>query len=101
MDERPHIACCQFADDDTLTTDAAVFDCDQCPVRWQLEDLAAENVEAWVMFTRLSSRFLIDAHLIGDAFRHLTAGRDAEDILDILERLEVIYDILQPPPAPK
>lgn len=80
-----------------LATDPEAFDCDGCAVREALDGLNAENAEAWEMFHRLASRFLVDAQLISTAFQQLMVGRDAADVLDVLERLEVIYDIVQPP----
>jgi hypothetical protein len=55
------------------------------------------NREAWALFGRLDSRFARDYQLTADLFRGLVAGWPAEDIVEALERLTVMYDVLVPP----
>jgi len=87
-----------FCDDETLETDPEQFECSTCEVRQQLDGLSSENAEAWQLYQRLLSRFLVDLLLVPDMFRHLTADWTHEQIVDRLERLMVMYDILSPPP---
>lgn len=83
-----------------LESDPGAYDCDTCQVRTALDALSEENAEAWTLFHRLASRFLVDTHLVAEAFRLLTIDWASSDVLDLIERLNVLYDILLPPPTP-
>lgn len=93
------MTCCEHVDDEDLRREPELYDCDTCLVRIAVEELAPENGEAWNMFHHLAQRFLVDTHLTAKAFEALTADWDAERILDLLERLGIIYDIVMPPPS--
>lgn len=98
VDERPLLACCQFVDQDVLDTDPTEFDCDTCPVRERQADLWPENVAAWRLYHQLITRFLVDGQMLGTVFDRLTRELDVESFSDTLDRLAVMYDVLQPPP---
>lgn len=59
--------------------------------------LWAENVEAWSVFQRLAQRFVVDTHLGPSVFAAVTDGTDPDEIVELVERLGVIYDIVAPP----
>jgi hypothetical protein len=98
-DERPGTACCQFVDQDVLDTDPDEFDCDTCVVRDRQADLWPENADAWRLYHQLVTRFLVDGQLLPVALTRLTADMTLEAFTDALDRLAVIYDVLQPPKA--
>jgi hypothetical protein len=81
-----------------LATEADQFDCEECPIADALDGLMPENASAWRIFHRLASRFLVDTHLTQAIFERLTAGWHEERVLDLAERLELIYSLLCPPP---
>ncbi len=83
-----------------LETDGDQFNCETCPVACQQATLDAANVEAWGLYHRMGNRFAVDFHLTADLFRGLVAGWPAEDVVDVLERLSVMYDTLSPPAPP-
>lgn len=98
MDELQHTPCCQFADDDTIATDAAAFDCGACPVMEALEGLDPENRRAWNLMHTIASRFLADTHAVPLVLSRLTADDDPETLADLMTRLSIIYDVTCPPP---
>lgn len=63
----------------------------------QQASLDRANGEAWGLFGRLQNRFAVDYRLMPDLFRAHIAGWPAEDVVDVLERLTIIYDVLCPP----
>ncbi len=66
----------------------------------QQATLDRANVEAWGLYHRLHSRFAVDFSLTTDLFRALVDGWSADDVADVIERLTVMYDVLEPP-APR
>jgi hypothetical protein len=93
------VSCCQVASDDEIETDPAVFDCDTCPVAQALGDLWPENAQAWDLFKRLATRFVVDAGLAASVFQRLTEDLDVDEMQELVERLTVIYDLVMPAPA--
>jgi hypothetical protein len=63
-----------------------------------LASLDADNADAWAVYGQLCSRFAVDFNLAPALLRHLTEGRAADDVLDLVDRLAVMYDVLSPPP---
>jgi hypothetical protein len=63
-----------------------------------LASLDADNADAWSVYGQLCSRFAVDFHLAPALLRHLTEGRAVDDVLDLVDRLAVMYDVLSPPP---
>jgi hypothetical protein len=101
VDERSQHACCLFATDEELESDAELFDCDDCPVREALEGLWPENAEAWRVFRQIATQFTVDLHAGNEVLRRLTGGLDDEAFGALLDRLSLIYTLLYPPPAAK
>jgi len=95
-DEKDSHTCCLFATDEEL--EEPVFDCDTCPVRQALDGLRPENEQAWRLFHRLGSRFVVDFGVGAEAFKRLTADVPDDEVPDLLQRLALIYDGLYPPP---
>lgn len=73
-----------------------LFDCQKCPVADALEGLEDDNAEAWRMFQRLAGRFVVEMHLSPEVFRCYTAERSERELDDLLDRLELIYDVVMP-----
>lgn len=93
--------CCQTATDDLLRTEPEAFDCATCERRQRIEALDEENREAWLLWTRLGSRFIKDYGLGAWACERAFAGMDPDDVDDRLARLSVIYNTVQPPTTPE
>ncbi len=80
-----------------METDPEQFDCTVCPLAAAQAALWPENVEAWSLFERVSRRFVHEFKLGPDVMQHSLAGRDSDDVLDMVDRLTIIYDVLAPP----
>lgn len=89
-------ACCQLADAETVETDPEQFDCDTCAVRAAVDALDDANAEAWAVFHRVYTRFIVDWHLVTERLRLETAGWSPQAVLDLFDRLAIIYDELAP-----
>lgn len=59
--------------------------------------LWTENQEAWIVFQRLAQRFVVDTGLSVPVFEAITDGSEPDAIVDLVERLGVMYDIVAPP----
>lgn len=59
--------------------------------------LDQDNLEAWHIYGRLAGRLVRECGLAPDLFRRLVEHWSTRDVLDLLERLTVMHDILQPP----
>lgn len=80
-----------------METDHAAFDCETCPVACQQATLDTANTEAWGLYRRLHNRFALDMHVMADLFRALVSGWPPEDIVDALERMDVMHGVFHPP----
>lgn len=89
--------CCLFTDDATIESDLEQFDCETCGLRAQLVALDEENQEAWQMYRRLARRILGDLDARAVALDRLTRGWPAARFEAMVDRLNVIHDVLQPP----
>jgi hypothetical protein len=87
-----------LVDQEVLDTDAEHFDCATCPVAEAQSTLDRENVEAWQLYGRVCTRFAVDVGLVGDVLRAHVEGWPAADVVDLMERFAVLYDVLSPPP---
>ncbi len=96
MDERPNAACCLFADDEEVATDPEAYDCATCSVREAIATLWPENQEAWTLYRRTMTRFAHDMHLSELLLKRLTKDLDDEALTDLMTRLAIIYDELNP-----
>lgn len=95
-DERKHLTCCQFADQEALEHESDAFDCATCQVMAQLDGLDADNRRAWDLSHVVLTRFAGDARGVGLWVDRLTADLDEDDFADMLRRLSTIYDALVP-----
>ncbi len=86
-----------MVDADVLETDGEQFDCSTCALAAAQAGLRPENAEAWRVYGQIARRFIVDAGLGSHVMTHCLAGRDAEDALDLMDRLALIYDELVPP----
>lgn len=84
-----------------LDTDGEHFDCETCEVADALASLDADNADAWRVYGQCLSRFAVDLGLVPVQFKALVSGRSDADVVDLMERLAVIYDVLSPPPPPR
>lgn len=75
------------------------FDCARCEHGIREEDLWAVNARALQIYRRLCGRTTVDLGLAGWLFEALTDGWSTTDVVDLVERLEVIREILDPPKA--
>jgi len=96
QDDRQHYACCQFADQEALEHEAESFDCEHCPVAEHLESLDTDNRRAWDLAHTLGQRFLVDNHALGPVLVSVMDGMDLDDRIDLVRRLNLIYDVLVP-----
>jgi hypothetical protein len=94
--EKPQLACCLFADDEEIETDAHEFDCETCPVRERLDGLWPENRAAWTLYQSLMSRFTYDCGVIGPLLQSILDPLEPEDRLTLTKRLAIIYQELIP-----
>lgn len=65
----------------------------------RLVDLDPENHRAWMQYRRLCNRFANDLQAGSVMLQRFTEDLDAEAFADHMDRLLVIYDVLQPPKA--
>ena len=98
VDARPQLPCCRFADADTLRDEPELFQCDTCPVSLAIDGLERDNAEAWDVYRRLASRFVREAGIGGRVFDGIVDGWDGDDIEELVTRLDIIHDVLAPPP---
>jgi hypothetical protein len=62
-----------------------------------LATLDPPSAEAWEIYGRLGSRFAVDFGLVPDVLRRLVAEWSDDDVLDLVDRLAVMYDTFSPP----
>jgi hypothetical protein len=62
-----------------------------------VDRLDRANREAWGLYNRVASRFCHEWGLMAFRLTQETAGWDATDVVDLLDRLDLIFDALQPP----
>ena len=99
MDQRQHVACCQFADDEALEHESENFDCESCPVTAHLAGMDVDNRRAWDLSHLVLTRFAHDSHGVAAFVVRLTPDLDEDDFADLLRRMTLIYDVLAPPRA--
>jgi hypothetical protein len=89
--------CCEAADEEQLRYEADLFDCERCPVAKARAEVWPENLDAWQTFKRIASRIVIETQLGSEVFRKLTEDRTADEVHDLLERLDMIHEMVCPP----
>lgn len=77
-----------------------MYDCEACAIRQQLADLDAANRTAWQAWQRIAHRLVVDLHAGGFVLGLALQEMDPDDALTCVERLAVIYDVLNPPRTP-
>lgn len=80
-----------------LDTDPEQFDCESCPLGEKLWTLDADNAEAWRLFGQVYTRLNVEWRLIPNMFERLVAGMDDADVMTLVDRLAIIFDIVNPP----
>ena len=81
--------------------DAETYVCETCPVADALAALDddAANREAWAVFHRCVTRFTVDAHLAAVALSAAVKDWETDDVLDLIDRLGILYNAICPPPV--
>lgn len=98
MDERPNAACCLFASEEEIETDAEQYDCESCVVAQALTRLWPENARAWHLSRTLLTRFSHELQIAPLVLDRLTRDDDPEAFTDLVDRLAIIYAELVPAP---
>jgi len=93
--------CCQFADEETLATEAETFDCETCAVSRHVDGLDMDNRRAWDLAQGLFVRLIAETDSFGPVLARITSDLDVEQFEDTLRRLTLIYDVLAPLPKRK
>jgi hypothetical protein len=86
-------------DQEVLETDADAFDCTTCPLAAQQAALYRENVDAWHIFHTVGRRVVVQLGMGPEVFRQCVKDREPDEIVDLLDRLSLIHDVLDPPKA--
>jgi hypothetical protein len=79
------------------TEDDDAFDCETCPVANAQATLDETNREAWSVYRRVCQRFPYDFHAAPLLLDRLTEHWPASEVVDLLDRLALMYDVLNPP----
>ena len=90
--------CCEYATEEQIEYEADSFDCQTCPIAKASSELWPENLDAWKVFQQLARRLVVDVGLGPEVFRRLTDQLDSTTFENTLDRLNVIYDVVLPPP---
>ena len=80
-----------------IDSDPQEFDCATCDVADRLRGLDEPNTQAWELYRRCCNRFTSDLQAGGVVLGRLTQEMDADTFIDQMDRLQVIYDVIQPP----
>jgi len=82
---------------DILDDESEHFDCDTCPLLEAQETLDADNREAWHLYSRCRTRLVVESRLTAEVFRRLVEGWPTRDVLEVVDRMSVIHEVLNPP----
>jgi hypothetical protein len=88
-----------LADDELVEAIPEDFECETCEVRERLDSLASENAYAWSIFQQAYTRLAFDGNAFGEVVRRLTAHLSEDEFADLWGRMNILYDVLVPPPA--
>lgn len=94
-----HTPCCLTADDDVIETDAQEFNCETCEVKTRRAALDPENTRAVDVFGQCVTRFCRETQTSALVLGCLTANDSPEQVVDLVARLEVLYDVFVPVPV--
>ena len=98
MDRGKHAACCRKATEQERRENPQRYNCDLCEWRRQHEQLWSENAEALDLYRRLSTRVL-GGEGVNWILDRWTADWPLDDVLALIERLDLIHDVLSPDPT--
>ncbi len=62
-----------------------------------MNEIWPENLAAWKLFHQIACRFSVDFQATPPVLSAVLRDQDAEESLDLLQRLSVIYDTVYPP----
>jgi hypothetical protein len=101
--DAPNASCCLRSTDEEIESDPDAFDCDECQVADALEQLESDTVNqrAWQLYHQVVTRFTFETHTVTEALRAATVGMEPETVTDLLERFDVIFTTVNPPPERK
>lgn len=83
--------------DDEIQANPQQFDCTRCEHLVYEQGLFAVNARALSIYRRLCGRTVADLGLAGQLLQAETDGWASRDVLDLIERLERIRYVLDPP----
>lgn len=72
------------------------FNCDTCEVAQRSSALDDENVRAWDVYHHIANRFVIETRTGSAVFQRLTDGLSTEACVELVGRLNVLWEIFQP-----
>lgn len=78
--------------------DPEQFDCDECQVAAQLDDLDPFNCRVWAIYRQVVTRLAADLHAGGVVLTALTRDMSPDEFEDTWRRLLVLYEAIEPPP---
>ncbi len=90
--------CLTAASEEDLEEHEEAFNCETCAVAENVEGLCASNREAWRLYRQIVTRFTVDTHTIPVALQSVTAALSQDETLDLIERLDILYGVFNPPP---
>lgn len=96
-DNRTTTLCCRTATIEEMQARPAAYECRQCEREAREADLFAVNAQALNIYHRLCGRTIGDLGAAGWLLQVLTDGWSSDDVLDLVERIELIREVLDPP----
>lgn len=88
--------CCQRATPDELQADPDRYDCERCELKARNDGLWQVNRDAWQVYGEIGRRVVALCDLRGAVLERLTVDWPTDDVLDLVQRLDVILDVLNP-----
>ena len=74
-----------------------MFDCATCRMAQAQSVLRPENAEAWAIFQMMARRFVMEFQIGPEVLRQCVRDADPMDVVDLIERLSLIFDAVCPP----
>ena len=88
--------CCVRATEEQVEAEPERFDCSTCELKSRTEGLFLANAEAWRVYQILCGRTVRMCEAYGMALEWVTAGWSSAERLHLLQRLDVILDVISP-----